>query len=98
MKALVVTLGLLAAAPALAANADTPDRNVDKGNDAGGPTRNDQVDRLNKRQLDESQRPSPSSQSPPPSPSEPPAQDDPMAKSLPGSAPEAARPTGRARA
>jgi hypothetical protein len=62
MKALVVILSLLAAAPALAANADAPNRNVDKGNDAGGPTGDDQVNRLNKGQLDESQRPAPSGQ------------------------------------
>ena len=62
MKALVVILSLLAAAPALAANADAPNRNVDKSNDAGGPTGNDKVDQLNKGQLDESQRPASSSQ------------------------------------
>ena len=56
MKVLVI-LGLLAAAPALAANADAPNRNVDKSNDAGGPTGNDKVDQLNKGQLDENQRP-----------------------------------------
>ena len=55
MKALVVTLSLLAGAPALAANADAPNRNVDKSNDAGGPTGNDKVDQLNKGQLDEQQ-------------------------------------------
>lgn len=60
MKVLVVILGLLAAAPALAANADAPNRNVDKSNDAGGPTGNDKVDQLNKGQLDE-QRPAASS-------------------------------------
>jgi hypothetical protein len=48
----------------LAANADAPNRNVDKRNDAGGPTGNSQVDRLNKGQLDE-QRPAPSSQDAP---------------------------------
>ena len=57
MKALVVTFGLLAAVPALAANADAPNRNVDKSNDAGGPTGNDKVDQLNKGQLDENQHP-----------------------------------------
>ena len=62
MKAVVVILSLLAAAPALAANADAPNRNVDKSNDAGGPTGNDKVDQLNKGQLDENQRPAPSSQ------------------------------------
>lgn len=35
MKALLVALSLLAAGPALAANADKPDQNVDKGNDVG---------------------------------------------------------------
>ncbi len=61
MKALVVILSLLAAVPALAANADAPNRSVDKSNDAGGPTGEDQVDRLNKGQLDEQQL-APSSQ------------------------------------
>ena len=56
MKALVVILSLLIAAPALAANADAPNRNVDKSNDAGGPTGDNKVDQLNKGQLDE-QRP-----------------------------------------
>ncbi len=56
MKVLVAALGLLAA---LAANADAPNRNVDKSNDAGGPTGDDKVDQLNKGQLDE-QRPAPS--------------------------------------
>lgn len=64
MKAFVVILSLLAAAPALAANADAPNRNVDKSNDAGGPTGNDKVDQLNKGQLD-GQRPAPSSQDAP---------------------------------
>lgn len=64
MKVLAVILSLLAA-PALAANSEAPDRNVDKSNDAGGPTGNDQVERLNKGQLDESQRPAPSSQDAP---------------------------------
>ena len=57
MKALIVALSLLAAAPALAANADAPNRNVDKSNDKGGPTGDDKVDVLNKGQLDENQRP-----------------------------------------
>ena len=57
MKALVVTLSLLATAPVLAANADSPNRSVDKSNDAGGPTGDDKVDQLNKGQLDENQRP-----------------------------------------
>ena len=65
MKVLVVTLGLLAAAPALAANADAPNRNVDRSNDAGGPTGNDKVDHLNKGQLDENQRPAASNQDAP---------------------------------
>ena len=65
MKVLVVTLGLLAAAPALAANADAPNRNVDRSNDAGGPTGNDKVDHLNKGQLDENQRPAVSNQDAP---------------------------------
>jgi hypothetical protein len=66
MKALLVTFSLLAAAPALAANADTPAQNVDKRNDAGGSTGNEQVDRLNKGQLDENQRPAPAKQDAPP--------------------------------
>ena len=57
MKVLVVTLSLLAVAPALAANADAPNRSVDKSNDAGGPTGDDKVDALNKGQFDEDQRP-----------------------------------------
>lgn len=65
MKAFVVLLGLLAAAPALAANADAPNRNVDRSNDAGGSTGNDKVDQLNKGQLDENQRPAASSQDAP---------------------------------
>ena len=65
MKALVVTFGLLAAAPALAANADTPNRNVDRSNDKGGPTGDDKVDALNKGQLDENQRPAEAGQDAP---------------------------------
>ncbi len=63
MKFLLVALSLMAA---LAANADAPDQNVDKRNDAGGSTGNDQVDRLNKGQLDQNQHPAPASQDPPP--------------------------------
>jgi len=66
MKALLVALSLIAAGPALAANADAPDQNVDKRNDAGGPTGNDQVDRLNNGQLDQNQHPAPARQDPPP--------------------------------
>ena len=66
MKALLVALSLLAASPGLAANADKPDQNVDKSNDVGGSTGNDQVDRLNKGQLDENQRPAPAKQDAPP--------------------------------
>ncbi len=66
MKFLLVALSLMAAVPALAANADAPDQNVDKRNDAGGSTGNDQVDRLNKGQLDQNQHPAPASQDPPP--------------------------------
>ena len=57
MKPLFVALSLLAAAPAFAANADAPNRNVDRSNDKGGPTGDDKVDALNKGQLDENQRP-----------------------------------------
>lgn len=66
MKAVLVALCLMAAAPALAANADAPDKNVDKRNDAGGATGNDQVERLNRGQLDENQRPAPARQDAPP--------------------------------
>ena len=66
MKALIVILSLLAAAPVLAANADAPDRNVDKSSDAGGPTGNDKVDQLNKGQLDEQQPASSSQDAKPP--------------------------------
>ena len=65
MKALVVVLSLIAAVPALAANAEAPSQNVDKSNDAGNSTGNDRVDSLNKGQLDENQRPAPSSQDAP---------------------------------
>lgn len=63
MKALIVALTLLAT-PVLAANADAPDKNVDKSNDAGGPTGNTQTDKLNNGQLDSNQKP-PSSQDAP---------------------------------
>ncbi len=66
MKALLVALSLLAAGSALAANADAPDQNVDKRNDAGDSTGNDQVDQLNKGQLDQNQRPAPTRQEAPP--------------------------------
>ncbi len=66
MKALLVALSLLAAGSALAANADAPDQDVDKRNDAGGSTGNDQVDQLNKGQLDQNQRPAPARQEAPP--------------------------------
>jgi len=66
MKFLLVALSFMAAVPALAANADAPNQNVDKRNDAGGSTGNDQVDRLNKGQLDQNQHPAPASQDPPP--------------------------------
>ena len=57
MKALIVALTLLAT-PALAANADAPDKNVDKSNDAGGSTGNAQTDKLNNGQFDANQKPS----------------------------------------
>lgn len=58
LPALALALGLgLAPAPLRAANADHPDQNVDKRNDAGNDTGNSQVDRLNSGQLDENQRP-----------------------------------------
>ena len=45
--ALLLALG---AAPALAANAEQPNTNVDKSNDKGGPTGNDKTDQLNRAQ------------------------------------------------
>lgn len=54
MKALLAALLLLTAAalgaPALAANADAPHKNVDKSNDAGNSTGNDQTEKLNQQQ------------------------------------------------
>lgn len=55
--AIALTLLVVAAAPALAANADAPQSNVDKSNDAGNSTGNDKVDALNRGQLDANQRP-----------------------------------------
>lgn len=49
--ALTMALGSLAPA-AMAANARHPYRNVDRRIDKGGPTGDDQVDKLNQRQLD----------------------------------------------
>ncbi len=57
MKSLLVAFSLLAVTPAFAANADAPNRNVDKRDDNGGPTGDNKVDALNKGQLDENQRP-----------------------------------------
>ncbi len=57
MKVLILALTLLAT-PVLAANADAPDKNVDKSNDAGGSTGNTQTDKLNNGQLDANQKPS----------------------------------------
>ncbi len=48
--ALIVTLLAAFASPVLAANADAPNKNVDKTNDQGGPTGNDKTDALNKGQ------------------------------------------------
>lgn len=36
--------------PVLAANANEPDKNMDKSNDQGGPTGNDKTDELNRAQ------------------------------------------------
>ena len=47
----------LLAAPAMAANADAPQSNVDRSNDVGNSTGDDKVDTLNRGQLDEKQRP-----------------------------------------
>ena len=49
--ALAMALGSFAPA-AMAANARHPYRNVDKRVDKGGPTGDDQVDKLNQQQLD----------------------------------------------
>ncbi len=59
-KALIAALLTSLAMPVLAANAEAPDKNVDKTNDRGGPTGNDKTDALNKGQ-----------QALPPSPSQP---------------------------
>lgn len=50
--AIAITLLLGAAAPAFAANANAPQANVDKRNDAGNSTGNDKLDALNRGQLD----------------------------------------------
>jgi len=55
--AIAITLLLGGAAPALAANADAPQANVDKRNDAGNSTGNDKVDALNHGQLNANQKP-----------------------------------------
>lgn len=53
MTALALTMALGTVAPAaMAANARHPNRNVDKRVDKGGPTGDDQVDRLNQQQFD----------------------------------------------
>ncbi len=66
--AIAITLLLGAAAPALAANADAPQANVDKRNDAGNSTGNDKVDALNRGQLDANQKPAPAAASAPAAP------------------------------
>lgn len=68
MKAPMLAMSLLAAlaTPALAANADAPNQNVDKTNDAGNATGNAQTDRLNTGQLDRNQPPPAGSQPAPP--------------------------------
>jgi len=73
--AIAITLLLGAAAPALAANADTPQANVDKRNDAGNSTGNDKVDALNRGQLDANQKSPATAASTPtaPAPATPPA-------------------------
>ncbi len=73
--AIAITLLLGAAAPALAANADAPQANVDKRTDAGNSTGNDKVDALNRGQLDADQKPTATAASPPaaPAPAAPPA-------------------------
>lgn len=53
MTALALAMALGSFAPAArAANARHPYRNVDKRIDKGGPTGDDQVDKLNQQQLD----------------------------------------------
>ena len=53
MAALALTMALGTMAPAaMAANARHPYRNVDRRVDKGGPTGDDQVDKLNQQQLD----------------------------------------------
>ena len=53
MIALAVTLAFGTLAPAaMAANARHPYSNIDRRLDKGGPTGDDQVDRLNQQQLD----------------------------------------------
>ncbi len=75
--AIAITLLLGSIAPALAANADAPQSNVDKRDDAGNSTGNDKVDALNRGQLDASQKPAapaaPASAPATPSPAAPPA-------------------------
>ena len=76
MKSFAIALTLLlgAVAPALAANADAPQANVDKRTDAGNSTGNDKVDALNRGQLDANQRPAaPAAPSAPAAPNVPPA-------------------------
>lgn len=75
MKPLAITITLLlGGAPALAANADAPQSNVDKRNDAGNSTGNNKVDALNRGQLDENQKPAapPAPASTPAAPAAPP--------------------------
>lgn len=56
LPALAAALVLaLAPAPAPAANADNPQGNIDRSNDAGGDTGNSKVEELNKGQLDGNQ-------------------------------------------
>ena len=57
MRALAVLALLAIGSPAMAANADQPDRNVNKANDKGGDTGNGKVDDLNRGQLNENQKP-----------------------------------------
>ncbi len=56
LPALAAALALaLAPVPAPAANADNPQGNIDRSNDAGDDTGDSKVDELNKGQLDENQ-------------------------------------------
>ena len=59
LRAAILAAALaVSAAPAFAANADQPYKNVDKTNDKGNDTGNGRVEDLNRGQLDQNQKPS----------------------------------------